>query len=94
MPANTLSRRRFVAAAAAGALASMTPRLYGDRPAAGSGATLRWGIIGTGTRGAFTHVPVLKEAPESQLVGLCDVSEERVRDALRRAGEPIGACPT
>ena len=92
MTAKQLSRRSFVAAAAAGAVASISPRLYGAGPAAGSGATLRWGIIGTGTRGTFTHIPVLKDAPESQLVGLCDVSEERVRDALRRAGEPIGAC--
>ena len=92
MTANELSRRRFVGAAAAGAVASMSPRFSADGAAAGSGATLRWGIIGTGTRGAFTHIPVLKEVPESQLVGLCDVSEERLHHALRRAGAPIGAC--
>ena len=85
MTANELSRRSFVAAAAAGAVASMTLRLAADTPAAGAGAALRWGIIGTGTRGAFTHIPVLKEAPESQLVALCDVSEERLSAAAAKA---------
>ena len=89
MTATELSRRRFVAAAAAGAVASMTPRLSADGPAASTGATLRWGIIGTGTRGAFTHIPVLKEAPDSQLVALCDVSEERLSAAAAKASGKV-----
>ena len=49
-----------------------------------SSATLRWGIIGTGTRGAYTHIPVIKNAPESQIVALCDVSEQRLASAAAK----------
>jgi predicted dehydrogenase len=45
-------------------------------------------LVGTGTRGAFTHIPVLKEAPSSELIALCDVSEERLRAAAAKCSKP------
>jgi predicted dehydrogenase len=89
-----LSRRHFIAAAgtAGFAFAAGAGRaLAADAPASrgGSDASLRWGIIGTGTRGAFTHIPVLKHAPGSKLVALCDVSEERLKTAASRAGGSV-----
>ena len=86
----TVSRRTFVrttAAAGAAAAASLASAADAPQPAAASAAasagdvSLRWGIIGTGTRGASTHIPVLKEAPQSRIVALCDVSEQRLRSA-------------
>ena len=58
-----------------------------DKPTGATGLTLRWGIIGTGTRGAGTHIPVLKAAPGAQIVALCDVSEERLAAAAARANK-------
>ena len=91
------SRREFLTAAAAGAAgfaltAGAGPLLAADtpQPAAGPGggvgsgdksATLRWGLIGTGNRGTWTHVRVLKSAPGSQLVALCDIDEQRLKGA-------------
>ena len=61
-----------------------------DKPATGSVPTvLRWGVIGTGTRGGWTHIPVLKEAPQSQTIALCDVSEPRLKAAAERVGHPV-----
>jgi predicted dehydrogenase len=99
------SRRDFLAAgalAAAGfSLSASTSSLRAaddagqpqpSGAAAGSSpATLRWGIIGTGTRGAFTHIPVLKEAPESQVVALCDVAESRLQSAASKIGHPVAS---
>ena len=88
---STPSRRTFVTAAATAGLAAIapSPRARGadaPRPAQAAGpATLRWGVIGTGTRGAHTHLPVLNEAPESQVLALCDVSEERLAAAAAKA---------
>jgi predicted dehydrogenase len=96
-----ISRRKFVATATTGAaamtLAASPPLLRAqspEPPAAASDdasgeAALRWGIIGTGTRGTFTHIPVIREAPESKLLGLCDVSEQRLRAAVAKAGAPV-----
>src|SRR5262249_4316931 len=89
-----VSRRELLSTAAAVGLAAVTSRAGGadgpqpasDKPAAA--ATLRWGLIGTGTRGAFTHIPVLKEAPGSELIALCDVSEDRLRAAAPRCPKP------
>ena len=96
------SRRDFLAAgalaAAGAALSAATSSLRAADDAAqpqASGAagsapaTLRWGIIGTGTRGAFTHIPVLKEAPESQVVALCDVAESRLQSSASKIGHPV-----
>ena len=76
-----LSRREMLAATGSMALAAAASPLMADTPqtaARENEPTLRWGVIGTGTRGAWTHVPVLKSAPSSQLVALCDVSEQRL----------------
>ena len=82
-----ITRRSFVAGAAALALAATSARTRAaDQPAE---PLLRWGIIGTGTRGAFTHIPVLKEAPASRLVALCDVSEDRLKAAAGKAPNPV-----
>jgi predicted dehydrogenase len=88
------------AAAAVGALAMGAGSLRaatdaqpaGGAPSSSTGkpeGTLRWGVIGTGTRGGWTHIPVLKEAPESQTIALCDVSEERMQAAAKRVGRPV-----
>jgi predicted dehydrogenase len=85
-----VSRRGILAMAAAGA-ATYALSSAGARqdPAQESGkATLRWGIIGTGTRGALTHIPVLKEAPESEISALCDVSQERLSTAAAKVPHP------
>jgi predicted dehydrogenase len=94
-----LSRRAMLSAAAVGALAAgagslraATDAQPGGAPTGSkskSDATLRWGVIGTGTRGGWTHIPVLKEAPESQTVALCDVSPERMQAAAKRVGHPV-----
>lgn len=57
--------------------------------ASSTSATLRWGIIGTGTRGAFTHIPTISAAADSQLLALCDVSEERLSSATTKAARPV-----
>ena len=86
-------RRTFLAAAAGIGLAAVTRPARAERPepaasgGGGAGRTLRWGIIGTGTRGAGTHVPVLKAVPGAEIAALCDVSEERLGSAAARAGK-------
>lgn len=84
------SRREFLASAAAGAtLAAMGRTVFAspaDAPLPSGDPLLRWGIIGTGTRGTWTHLPVMKEAPESKLIALCDVSEQRLGVAADKAG--------
>jgi predicted dehydrogenase len=85
----TVSRRTIlthVAGATAATLIATTPHIAA---AAGERAALRWGIIGTGTRGAFTHIPTMKEAPESELLALCDVSEERLTSAAAKVGHAV-----
>src|SRR6476659_6232290 len=82
-----MSRREVLAVAAAGA-ASLAVASSGFAAAPRQEGPLKWGIIGTGTRGAFTHIPVLKEAPESEIVALCDVSEERLSSAAAKVPHP------
>ena len=88
-----VSRRSFVtraaaAAAATAAIATGVRPLLADAPQAVKELTLRWGIIGTGTRGMWTHVRVLKSAPESRIVALCDVDEHRLSVAASNAEGP------
>ena len=101
MTDETLSRRHLLGTSVATAAAGLATWGAGTRPARAAapqaghadsladakGPTLRWGIIGTGTRGAGTHIPVLKAAPGAELVALCDVSEERLGAAAERAGK-------
>lgn len=89
---NQFSRRDLLGRAAVGAAAVMMATRAAtaeDAPAAKGPATLRWGIIGTGTRGAFTHIPCQKEAPESELLALCDVAENRLKSAAEKVGHPV-----
>ncbi len=93
MAASTPSRRTLLATAlATGATFALRSRAA-DAPASPvvgtPTTTLRWGIIGTGTRGLFTHVRVQKESPDSSLLALCDVSESRLQSAVSAA--PKGA---
>src|SRR5437868_1528436 len=87
MEKTRVSRREILAVAAAGA-ASLAVGSSGLAAAPRQDGTLKWGIIGTGTRGAFTHIPVLKEAPESEIVALCDVSDERLSSAAAKVPHP------
>lgn len=86
-----LSRRNFIGTAAAATAGAMLARsaFAADAAPERKDATLRWGIIGTGNRGANTHVQLLKDAPESKLVALCDVSPDRLKDAVDKAGHPV-----
>lgn len=92
MSTTTVSRRTVLSRAAAGAataaLVSVATHAHADDSAAKE-TTLRWGIIGTGARGSTVHVPCIKEAPESQLVALCDVSEERLSSTASKVGHPV-----
>jgi len=83
---NELTRRRFIrqsaagAAALAAAAAVAIPAVHVRASESSSSALLRWGIIGTGTRGNMTHVTAL--LPMSQGVA--------VYGALRRAADTCG----
>jgi predicted dehydrogenase len=87
MEKSQVSRRKILAVAAAGA-ASLAVSNGGVRAAAAQEPTLKWGIIGTGTRGAYTHIPVIKDAPDSEIVALCDVSQERLSSAAAKVPHP------
>ncbi len=106
MNIDDLSRRSFlstVASAAAGVTLAAGAARAADaagnekaqaKDAAGAGGDarpLRWGIIGTGARGVGTHIPVLEEAPDAELVALCDVSEPRLKTAVKRARRPVAS---
>src|SRR5690242_7147279 len=95
------TRRNFLTAtaASAAALAFTTRSRAGDTPQSNStgavtssGPTLRWGIIGTGTRGNHTHITVQKKAPDSQLLAICDVSQSQLQDAISNHGKPLATC--
>ena len=86
MPAE-LTRRHFIkqsavgAAALAAATAIPAVHVRGAQSST-SEPLLRWGIIGTGTRGHKTHVLTLKEmAPQFELIALCDVAQSRASSA-------------
>src|SRR5690349_9429554 len=89
-----VSRRGFLAVGAAGVLAASTSLRAADEQPSASGsskkpATLHWGVIGTGTRGRGIHIPTIKDAPESELVAVCDVAPERLQAAVTEAGKPV-----
>ena len=87
-----LTRRHFVTQSAVGvaALAALAlPRVHVRGEGASGSALLRWGIIGTGTRGNQTHVPAVNEAAQCELVALCDVAEDRLAAAAKRAGKAV-----
>src|SRR5688500_14116433 len=96
-PMRNLTRRRFITQSAAGAAAAafgaggVIPAVHvqgADSPASGAPA-LRWGIIGTGTRGNQTHVPAIHAAEQCELLALCDVAEDRLGAAANRAGKKV-----
>jgi predicted dehydrogenase len=89
---HTPSRRKFMSVAGKATLAAGAVHLLSRESAhaaESADATLRWGIIGTGTRGMWTHLPVLKSAPESKLIALCDVAEQRLSAAAGKVGNPV-----
>jgi predicted dehydrogenase len=96
---NELTRRHFIRQSAAGAAAAMAaaatmavPAVHVRASEAASSALLRWGIIGTGTRGNMTHVTALAAAgpaPECELLALCDVAEDRLQGAAKRARKQV-----
>jgi len=90
--AKQLSRRGLLSMAAAGAGTFMiagTASALAETPS--NDKPLRWGIIGTGTRGAYTHIPTLKEveARGHDLIALCDVVEERLHSAAGKVGHAV-----
>ena len=91
-----LSRRTLLSRAAAGAagvaFTSVATHAFADDSAGKPAATLRWGIIGTGSRGSTVHVTCIEQAPESALVALCDISQERLSATaakVSRLVEPV-----
>ncbi|HXE53669.1 MAG TPA: Gfo/Idh/MocA family oxidoreductase [Tepidisphaeraceae bacterium] len=91
----SVSRRSFLttAAVAAAAVPLSGGPLLADAPRAGGesqgGKSLRWGIIGTGNRGTYTHLPTMKEAPESELLALCDIAPDRLHTAASHVGHDV-----
>jgi predicted dehydrogenase len=85
-----------VGAAALAAAAMAVPAVHARGAESSSGTPmLRWGVIGTGTRGNFTHVTALNAiAPEHEIVMLCDVAEDRLRGAAKRVASktPVATC--
>lgn len=51
--------------------------------------TMRTAVVGVGTSGSAGHLPALDRNPRTSLVGVCDIDEERVREA----GANYGAVP-
>lgn len=82
--------RRHVLTASAGLFA--IPLVYrASRAAASAETPLRWGLIGTGTRGGGTHVPVIKAHADSRIVAMCDVADDRLQAAATRYGDKVAA---
>lgn len=81
----------MTAVGAGGLMLAGTAAAFADdtKDAKPGNAELRWGIIGTGTRGAFTHIPTIKDAPGSETIALCDVAEDRLKSAAAKVGHPV-----
>ncbi|HSZ57838.1 MAG TPA: Gfo/Idh/MocA family oxidoreductase [Tepidisphaeraceae bacterium] len=78
-----VSRRKLLTFTTSGVMTAAVGRLTflyatSSRPA----RTIRWGVIGTGRRGAWVHIPALNESPEMRVVALCDFSPERLSSAI------------
>jgi myo-inositol 2-dehydrogenase / D-chiro-inositol 1-dehydrogenase len=94
---NAATTAGVAAVAAAGAKAARAAEVKADSAKAAaatvaggdSATTLKWGVIGTGNRGCYTHCRVLKEAPESQTVALCDIAADRLKRAADEVGHPV-----
>jgi predicted dehydrogenase len=89
-PRNGMSRRAFVATAAA-AVPLLIPRsVLGDDKKPGANARLTIGCIGMGTmlRGHLNHY--LKNEPETQVVAVCDVDKTRRENAKKTVEEHYG----
>lgn len=79
-----LSRRRFLAQAAATAAAPLIlPRKASGLNSPNERITL--GLIGMGTQGARVHLRILGSLPETEVAALCDVEEGRLAHHLATA---------
>lgn len=90
------SRRRFVAAtvAASTAVASTAPRVLARKPAANERINI--GLIGLGTRGFGTHLPMMRKhakAANVAVTALCDVWARPRQGAADRTKEWFGETP-
>ena len=47
---------------------------------------IRIGVVGCGSIAEIAHFPRITENPETQLIAVCDVDEERAQDAARKWG--------
>jgi len=93
MPAQTVSRRRFLHGAAACALAApyvVTSSALGAGGKAPAGDRIGLGFIGVGLRGNQIMGGFL--GPRSECVAVCDVWENRREAARRRTGGQCAAC--
>lgn len=79
-----ITRRNFLRAAAAGAVA---PWVISSRVwAQAASERIAVGFIGVGTMGRY-HLSALLGRPDVEVVGVCDVVEERLDDAARMVNE-------
>ncbi len=87
---NELSRRKFIAGAAGGAIAAMGPLAAPAIGAAGANRKVRLGFIGLGGRG-MSHVQEYKArlSAETEIVALCDVDRGRLYEAARTVGGDV-----
>jgi len=79
MPIHAITRRELIGGSAA-ALAA----------AAEAPKTLRWGVIGTGSRSRM-HFPAIRSFPEMDIVAACDVDAGRLKTGVERIGRPVPA---
>src|SRR5277367_3565835 len=81
MSARRISRRRFLHASAAGAMALNTLRLYAADKQEPASERLRVGIIGVAGQGEYDMSNV---AAHAEIAALCDVDEKRAAKARER----------
>ena len=83
-----MNRRNFLAAAAAGTLASTIPHAFGA-----ASEKLRIGVIGTGLRGQV-HIAELLKRADVELAAICDLDASMLTTAARLIEKAGKSAPT
>ncbi len=94
MPADSMTRRSFLATASAGAAALGTSSLIA-RAAAGANERIAIGMIGTGDRGSHLTNEILNLAEQhnAAIVAVCDVWKPNLDKCAARVKEKLGSEP-
>lgn len=88
---STISRRRFVGAAALSGPLLLAPRARGaDGQPVGPNDRIQVGLIGIGKMMHDSHLPHLVRMPEVQVVGVCDVDTTRRESGKKRVDDAYG----